>query len=253
MEENLKSKLGFFLFFFFVLFLAFGGYCYLKYMKYEEKNKNKNEEVVTVNHKIDDDKDFIYFVNEETISEKGELYYKDIIINLDTQTTLSEALGKENQIYKINIKYISEMEIMNNSLITYNYDNIYSLTFRKYDTYEFGKYISLLVRDYDYSCFDGVTFNDSKSFVFNTENGELIQENELLNMYNLNIDSVKEKVNIYLNAKQSKVNGVDVIKIDETIDGLNANSLYINEYGHLTISYLVKTSQIDYNEITEVS
>ena len=33
----------------------------------------------------------------------------------------------------------------------------------------------------------------------------------------------------------------------------NNYSLYINDYGKLYISYLVKTTQVDYNEVMEVN
>ena len=86
MEENFKSKLGFVFFIFIILFLAIGGYFFMEY------TLNK-----VVNYKIDDTKDFIYFTNESTISEGAGIYYKDVVINLNTQTTLTESLAKENE------------------------------------------------------------------------------------------------------------------------------------------------------------
>ena len=247
MEDNLKSKFGFCLFFIIVFTLLIGGYFFMKFYLKEDNNIIKEE-----SYKIDTKKDYIYYINESVISESGEIYYKDVVINLSSQKVLTEALEKENKIYKNNIKYISEEQYLNNDIIAYNNDNIYSLMFRTYNNYEFGKYITLVVNDYDYSCLTGVTFNNAKAYVFNTENGSRLTENQLLNMYNLNIDRVKEKVKIYLEEKQSKIDGVLVINIDETLDNLNLNGLYINEYGKLIVSYLVKTTQTDYNEITEV-
>ena len=43
----------------------------------------------------------------------------------------------------------------------------------------------------------------------------------------------------------------ELIKIDDTIDNLNY-SLYINDYGRLYVSFLVKTTKVDYNEVMEV-
>lgn len=251
MEENLRSKLGFWLFFLIIIFLLVGGYFYMNYTLNDKRDDNTTSE--KVNYKIDTTKDYIYYINESTISEGAEIYYKDVVINLSTQEVLTESLAKENKIYKNNIKYISDDETLNKEIIVYNNDDINYLTFRDYKNYEFGKYISLLVSDYNYSCMDGVTFNKSFAYVFNTENGGLLTSNDLLNMYNLNIDIIKERVKDFLNTKQTKVDDVDLINIDETINELNMNSLYINEYGKLTISYLVKTTQTDYNEITEVN
>ena len=251
MEENLRSKLGFWLFFLIVLSLLFGGYFYMRYTLNDKPVDNTTLE--KTNYKIDNEKDFIYYINESTISESAQIYYRDVVINLSTQEVLTEALAKENKIYKNNIKYISDDETLNKEIIAYNNDDINYLTFRDYKNYEFGKYTSLLVSDYNYSCMDGVTFNKAVAYVFNTENGTLLTSTDLLNMYNLNIDIVKERVEEFLNSKQTKVDGEDLINLDETINELNMNALYINEYGKLTISYLVKTTQTDYNEITEVN
>ena len=125
------------------------------------------------------------------------------------------------------------------------------MTFRTYEDYEFGKYISLVINEYNYSCFSEETFNRSITYVFNKEENILLTDDDLLNMYNTNMDKIKEKLSEYLNNKQSKVDGVDVIKAEETLDNLEY-SLYINEFGKLCVSFLVKTTQVDYNEIMEV-
>ncbi len=252
MKETFKSKLGFAMFFLLIIFLIVGGFFFMKYELRKDKEPPKTKEEKK-NHKIDKNKDYIYFENEETISEEAEIYYKDVIINLNTQTVLNETLAKENKIYKNNILRISDVTIPFNEVIKYNYDNIYSLTFRLYETYEFGKYISLVIKDYDYSCFTSVNFNKVKAYVFNVNNGKLLSENDLLNMYGINMDTVKERIKEYLLSKQTKENGIEVIKIDETINDMNNYSLYINEFGKLAISYLVKTTQTDYNEVMEVN
>ena len=251
MEENLKSKLGFFFFFLIVFGLLIGGYFYMDYSLNKKDIPEEKEEIIS--YKIDDNKEYIYYINESTLSEGAEIYYKDVVINIKNQEVLTESLEKENKIYKNNITYLTEEDLKNPEIITYNNDNIKYLTFRDYKNYEFGKYISLLISDYNYSCYDGVTFNNSYAYVFDTKDGILLSENELLNMYNLNIDIIKEKVKKFLEEKQTIIDEVEVIKIDETLENLKLNSIYINEYGKLAISYLVKTSETDYNEITEVN
>lgn len=251
MEENLKNKLGVWAFVIIIMILAIGGYFFTNYILQEPTEKETNQKE-KVNYKIDKDKDYIYFTNEEVISEGAEIYYKDVVINLSTQTVLTEALEKENKIYKNNIKYITETNLMSNELINYNNDNLYALTFREYKIYEFDNYVSLIINDYNYSCFDLITFNKSKSYVFNTETGELLTEDDILKIYNTNIELIKEKIKTNLLEKQSVVDNVEVINIDETITNLSYG-LYINEYGILYVSYLVKTTQVDYNEIMEVN
>ncbi len=255
MEETFKSKLGFSLFFILIIGLIVGGYFWTNWTLTEKERVKQQKKEEKIEYKIDADKDYIYFVNESAISEEAEIDYKDVVINLKGQEALTETLEKENKIYKNNIVHISEMNLLSKDLIAYNYDDLYALTFRNYDVFEFGKYVSLLIKDYNYSCLDngGVTFKDSKAYVFNVQSGELLKSNELLNMYRLNMDIVKERVTEYLSGKQTKVNNVDVIKIEDTINELKEENLYINNYGKLSITFLVKTTQTDYNEITEVN
>ena len=253
MESRLKSKLGFTLFFLIVIFLIVGGYIYMKYFINEKKLEKEQKEIEKINYKIYKEKNYIYYINESVLSESAEIDYKDVVINLNIAKSINESLEKENNMYKENIKYISDHkdEILSDDLIVDN-DNIYSMTFRNYLNYEFGKFISLVVNEYNYSCFGGsVTYNRSITYVFNVDNNELLSDDEILNMYNINMDKIKEKVREYLNSKQSIIDEVEVIKIDETIDNLEY-SLFIDDYGKLNVSFLVKTTQVDYNEIMEV-
>ena len=252
MEENFKNKFGFFTFILIVLGLAVGGYFYMNYtIKDVKMGKDKTKEEVT-DYKVDKDKDFIYYKDEETISEEGEIYYKNVVINLSTQEVLNELLEKENKIYKDNIKYRSDVSIPTEEIINYDYDNLYSLTFREYKDYTYNNYVSLLVNDFSFSCFDDITFKDTKAYVFDTKTGKSLTKEEILSIYSLSMDDVKNKMREYLTGKQSTVDGTEAIKIDETVNNLDNYSIYINEFGHLYITYLVKTTQVDYNENMEV-
>ena len=250
MEENFKNKLGITIFILLILSLAIGGFFFTNYILKTDRSINNKEEK-KISYKIDNKKEYIYFINNEVISEGAEIYYQDVVVNLTTQTTLNEALKKENEIYKNNIKYISDMNLMSNELVNYNNDNLYALTFREYKTYEYDKYISLVINDYNYSCFDLITYNKSKGYIFDVETGMALEEKDIFYKYNTNLDKIKEQIRSELLTKQSVVDEVEVIKIEDTINDLNY-ALYINEYGHLFISYLVKTTQVDYNEIMEV-
>lgn len=254
MEENLKNKFGFWFFVIIVLTLAIGGYFFTDFILNNQSEETKPlESKENTSYKIDDDKEYIYYKNEEVVSEKAEIYYKDVVINLKTQTTLNEALEKENKIYKNNIEYISRSNDLNKEIINYNNDDLAALKFREYKTYEFDKYVSLVINDYYYTCFDLTTYDSSKAYVFNVENGKLLAEDELLNLYNQTLESIKNKIRTHLANNQKTVEEIELIKIDETINNLNSYALYINEYGRLFISYLVKTTQVDYNEIMEVN
>ena len=248
MEENFKGKFGFIIFIFIVLFLAIGGFFFTKYVL-NEKDETPKEKIT--NYKIDKKKDYIYYTDNETISEDAELEYMNVVINLSTQESLTKSLKDENERYKNNVKYISDQNLISDEIINYNNDNIYALTYRTFEDYEFDKYVSLIIRDYNYSCFDLLSFSHIKSYVFDTSNGEIIKEDEILKKYNASIDTIKSQIKEYLNSDQKKIeeNGIN---IDETVNNLDNYALYINEYGRLYISFLVKSSKEDYNDSMEV-
>jgi len=229
MEENFKNKLGLWMFIIIILGFAIGGYFFTQNIIKDYDSTKENKEAKKTDYKIDKDKDYIYFINEEVISEKAEIFYRDVVINLSTQETLTETLKKENRIYKNTIKYIKDTEVLED-IIVYNKDGLYALNFREYTVYEFEEYISLVVDDYNYTCFDDTTFAKTKSYIFNIKNGKLLTENEILKLYNKNMNKIKEQIKEYLNEEQTVFDNEELIKIDETINDFNNYSLYINYY-----------------------
>ena len=248
MEDSFKGKFGFIIFIIIVLFLAIGGFFFTKYVL-SEKDESPKEKIT--DYKIDKKQDYIYYTDNETISEDAELEYMNVVINIKGQETLTNSLKEENERYKNNVKYISDQGELPSEVINYNNDNIYALTYRTYENYEFDKYVSLVIKDYNYSCFDLLSFSHIKSYIFDTSNGKLIKEEEVLKKYNTDIETIKSQIKEYLNADQKKIeeNGINV---DETINNFNNYSLYINEYGRLYISFLVKSDKEDYNDSMEV-
>ncbi len=256
MEENLKSKLGFFTFLFIILALLVGGFIYTKYV-IKNKDNVKDDNKVLASIKEDKSKDYFYYENESVISESAEIYYKDIKINIKDTEELNRTLNNENIAFKDNIKYIKD-ELANGNLLTdelctYKNDDIFSLKFRDYKDYEAVNYVSLVLKDYDYTCFDSITFSKVRAYVFDKKTGEIVKDEDLLKKYKVNMAIIKKAVQVNLESKQTAEN---VILIEDTINNLdNASNyaLYVDEFGNLCISYLVKTSEVDYNEDMEVS
>lgn len=251
MEENFKNKLGLTFFILVIVFLLVGGFIYTNHIL---NPTNKNEESKKeVNYKIDKDNPYIYYKNEEVISESAEIYYKDVVINLNTQQDLNSILDSENERYKSNIKYLSDASLLSDDLINYKNDNLYMLTYREYENYEYENYVSLVLNDFNYSCFDNSTFIGTKSYIFDTSNGKQLTEDEILALYDVSMEEIKNKIRNVLDEKQTtNEEGNPLLKIDETLNEFTQYALYINEYGRLYITYLVKTSDVDYNEIMEV-
>ena len=112
--------------------------------------------------------------------------------------------------------------------------------------------MSLIIKDYTYSCYDLLTFKGTKSYVYNVLDGTRLSENDLLNKYNVSIDEIKERIKEDLLKSQTYEDGEAVIKIDETLNNFNNYSLYVNDLGKLCITYLVKSIKTDYNLSMEV-
>lgn len=251
MEENFKNKLGLFLFIFIILFLLIGGYFFQDYVLNDHTKKEESAKS-NRNYKIDKKKDYIYYENEGYISEEAEIEYKDIVINIEGQEVLSETLNKESKMFKDNIQYITDHPELIEDAIHYRYDNIYSVKFKNYKNYEHGKYVSLIVDDFKYDCIDNVQILSTKTYVFDVKEGTEVDPVNLMGEFEITEEDIKNSVREYLIQKNSAEEKQTEYKIDETINGLDFNNLIVNEFGKLSISYIVKTSDTDYNEVTEV-
>jgi len=257
MIESKNNIIGSILFVILVLFLGIGGFFFTKHVtKDDDTTINKVEESkITEEHKIDKEKDYIYFTDEKFISMEPDITYKDVVINLKTAETINRTLKNELNEIRNSVKYIKDNKLDPTREIMYE-DEIYSASERNYENFEYKEYVSLLVKDYDFNCYDGSLLKKISSYVFNVSTGKLLLTNDLMDMYHINMDEVKISIREKLEKDQIIEEELELIKIDETINGLDnqANyALYIDKYGDLNISYIVKTNQVDYNENMKLS
>jgi len=264
MDDIRNGKVYAAVFVFFLVVLIVGGY-YLTIKltteddtKKEETNKTEEKEEIELSDalKINKDKEYIYFENSDSKSLEHEMVYQDIVININSNeaSNIAQNLNNEMSNLRKTFKKISEQEISkeDEEKILYKEDDIYSSTFKKYTRYFYKNYASLLSEEYDYDCFNGSVYKGSKSYVFDTNTGKLLSKEELLNLYDKNLDRLKSIVKEKLEKEQTVVGDVELIDITTTLKNLENNeeyALYINKSGFLTISYLVKTTQIDYNDV----
>ena len=246
MKKEKSGKIGFIIFILFIISLIIGGqYLYLKSL--EDDISVKKNDTKKNDYRIDKNKDF-YFINDEVISEHAEIFYKDVVINIEGQEHLTESLNAENKIYKENIKYIKDQEMLLEEMINYNNDGLYMLDYREYETYKYENYVSLVIKDYLYDCFDQFTIKNIKSFVYDINAGKLVTNEELFSRSNTSVDAMKEVIKNKLNEKQEVVEEQELIKVDETLESFINYGFYINDVGNLVATYLVKSNQIDYND-----
>lgn len=246
MKKERSGKIGFVLFLLFIIALLVGGQYLYNYVTNKDTNdyktKGENED-----YRIDKTKDYFYFINESVISESAEIYYKDVVVNIKGSEHITEILNKENAIYKSNIKYISDQDVLSDELINYNSDNIYMVNYREYKTYKYNNYVSLVVLDYLYDCFDQSTIKDSKSYVFDINTGKLLTNEELYSLFNTNEENIKKEIREEVISKDSNSSE----EILNKISNLELNSLYVDDIGKLKAEYLVIYSEINYNETNQ--
>jgi len=247
MNDSSRNIIGSITFFLIVIILAVGGFFLTKYLTKDEiEETSTNDVTINYEHKVNKEKEFIYYENENFISMEPDITYKDVIINLDVAETINQTLKSELDEIRNSVKYIKDNELDPNR-------EIISAKERNYESFEYKNYISLLVKDYEFTCYEGSLLTELRSFVYNTQTGKMILPNDLFELYKINIDIIKEKVRTKLNDSQivDTETNVELILIDETVNGLDDSknfALYIDKYGDLYISFIVKTNEVDYNE-----
>lgn len=257
MNETRSNTIGSILFVLLILVLAVGGYFFTKSITIEKEESKLTTDKATISdeYKLDKEQDFIYYSNEKFISMEPDITYKDVIINLTTAETINKSLKQELDVIRNSVKYIKDNELDPNREVMYN-DEIYSASERNYETFAYKEYISLLVKDYEFNCYDGSLLSKLRSYVFDVTTGKMLLANDLLDKYNTNMDRVKSTVRDYLTKNQTYEEEIEIINIEETIAGLDNPdnyAIYIDKYGDLYISYIVKTSQVDYNETMKLN
>lgn len=260
MQEESSNYLGFGMFFLFIVLIVFVGSALLFWNVYKAKNDkvilDNNDVIISDKNKKDKDKDFIYFTDEETISENLSIVNKYPIINLNSND--AKSITNEIKEYVDTIK--STLQKLDSVSVTCDYgefDNIYKTRFLDYGIYSYQEYITLLIRESEYNCVDGISASSKvKSYTFNVLTGERLEFNELLLKYNTTLTNVIEKVRKNLQENQTIIDEIPTIQIEETINALKEQEtfvIYLDEFGDLNINYVVKTSGVDYNDTITIN
>ncbi|NMA51031.1 MAG: hypothetical protein GX951_04195 [Mollicutes bacterium] len=236
--ENNKYKI-IFVFIIFVVIII-GGFI-LTQISIKEKNEKdspqkmvQKEEVTDI--RIDKTKDFIYFTNETLIGDNLDIGYKDIVFNFKEDSNLANTLNDET----INLK--ETVKKQGNELGGISYAE-----YKTYEIYEYDNYLSLVVSYYKYDKESLVIPINSKTYNFNKNNGFIINNNDLLGLFQ--IDETK-----MVNNTKKYIEGLALLRTDikidvnQTMNLLKEYPLYINKIGKLNVRVLVKNDQNDYNE-----
>ena len=239
-EKNFGSIL---LFILIILGIAVGGYFLINNTKKEEIQPQEETKTITNNIKKDNNKSYIYFTNESILSDKLELIYKDINININSEDSskLEQELNIEMSNIKNNvIKYSDTDQEMPKELIT---DNIYQAEMIDYNFNETIKYLCLISNNYTYTAGTaengrGIQNSNLKYYVFDLKDGKLLTTKDILNKEKITDQEIRTKIREYLKDD-------DNVDIDKTLAG--EYQLGITNTGNILINTVVKTNDIDYN------
>ncbi len=258
--EIRRGKIYALIFILFIVFLALGGFFLTKELLENDKDKSatiNNSSATNVKDlRLNKNEDYIYFTSIDNKSLTHEITFQDIFINIDSSdaNNVMTKLNNEMQNLKSSFQTLSEAELSEEELekVIYKEDDIYKTSFRKYTRYFYKDYAGILIEDYNFDCFKGDIFQNSEAYTFDTITGKLLSNGDLLNLYNLSMTKVKEKIVEKLNKSQTVIDEEEQIDIAETInrlDNIENFALFINKSGFLSLSYLVKSVKGDYNDV----
>ncbi len=227
MKEERNNALGI-LFFIFIIVIIIVGSTYLIKQKTTQNNNTNNEvkEEETINLKINTNEDYIYYTTSTTINN---LTYKYPVINLNSpDATLITNNLKE---------YVDTLK---------NTPNTEEVLYPEFSIYKYDNYVSLVSTEFIYQE-ELSTINNLKSYTFDITNGNLITEDNLLALFNTNLNNATKTLKNHLN--ELSLNSID---IDSTLNNLEY-TIYIDQDGNLIMMYIVKTTTFDYNDVIELN
>lgn len=238
-----RGKISFILFSLVILFFTVGGYFLMEYAldyEYEEKE----EEIITEisDYRLDKTKDYVYFTNIEYPITGSLISTQDIVINLSGFEYLSEILNDSEDEYADLVTYESSYEFSSEDVLFSNEEGIYSITYREYTVVEYDKYISIIISDYEYDIVNLTNLISIEVYVIDKTNKVLLNEDEILDMYETNVEDIKTNVKEVLDAK---VYSGEEINVDDTIDNFEY-ILYPNKVGSLEVLYTVLSTNNNY-------
>lgn len=254
MQESDSNYVGFGLFFFLIVLIILACSIFM-FLNVRNKNQEKrisdnNEMVISDKNKKDKSKDFIYFTDEETISEELNLIYKMPIINLDSEDAKDS--NEEIKTYVMDIKSTLEKENTENCP-----NSILKTNYLDYAVYTYEEYVTLLIRESNYSCQNGFSSSSKvKAYSFDVLSGKRLSFDALLSKYGTTLTEVLGQIRTNLNHEQTVIEDIPNIKIEETINALKSQEtyvIYIDEFGDLILNYVVKTSSLDYNDTITIN
>lgn len=249
MENKARNIIASILFLIFIIALIIGGYIYVKDLSAKPDNpKTKEEDKKVKDYRIDKNKDYIYFENEEIISIDPELTYKDVYLNIEGAEIINSALKAEMDVLRNSIIKLDETNKDETKTLLYEETEVFNAKERNYIIYKSGNYYSLIINDLDFNCYSDFLTTGLQGYIINTKSGSIVTNEEIIKIYNLTLEDIKERVRLKLKESQNENDGDLIINIENTLNTLFDNyALYIDG-NDLYITFIVKSNFVNYND-----
>lgn len=235
-----RSKFGFISFLVVVLLFIVGGYFLTDYLvngDFTFGTNSLDNVVELVDYRIDKTMDYIYFEEREYPISSLWMKYQTITINITGHQELEDELNDSEAILSSSVTYVTDEDESNESLL-FNEEGIYSLEYREYDLINYGDYITLISYDYKYDISNVVTPLKLGVYTFDKTTNELLSEEDILNLYDITIEEVKEEVKSVISTKSY---ADSTIKVSDTMNDFTY-IIYINKIGNLEVMYLLNST-----------
>lgn len=251
MESSKKSIFMSILFLAVLISLIIGGQIYVS--KLQKGDKAKSEKHVSNNDfRLDKKKDYIYYENEKVISDEPEIVFTDVIINLKGADVINASLKSEMDSIRNSVVLLNDNNKDANKELKYSKTNIFEAIERDYQTYEYLDYLSLVISDVNFNCYDDFSPKSVKGYVILKSEGKILTDDEILKKYDITKDDIKTRISAFLD-EEILVKGENIIKKEDTLNELYNNYAFYIKSGDLYISFIVKTNLVDYNENVKVN
>ena len=239
-EKNASSIV---IFMIILLVITIGGYFAIKKITDKDNNQNNNNNVEVKSIKKDDSKDFVYFINEEILSVKDELKYKDIVINInsDDANRVEKELNDNMASIKTNVTKVTEVDDGTKGKKIEEY--VESAEMIDYVTAVSTDYLSITVNEYLFKADTEAINSKLTYYVFDLFTGKLLTNRDILNKENKTDQDIRAKIREYVKNDE----GVD---IDATLN--QEYNLSISDTGKIIINTIVKTNSVDYSVSIEM-
>lgn len=253
--DSTRNKIGVISLIIIIILFVVGGFFLMQYMVDKSKTSTgSKKEEKKEDYRIDATKDYVYFGLEEEIIH--DVLKQDVTINFKGFESINETLKNELVELSKEVKTTEGMELPEETVCE---NDLYSFKHRDYTYTKFGDYISLLIVDYNYNCETGSVPEKMKSYIIKKSTGKVMTTDELKQEFKVTDEAIINAVKKKLNDTQTLLENKDIIEVDATVNSFNSGSyntnkaISVSKTGKLVINFIVKSSEINYNDSIEIN